>query len=187
MIQNHIRKEIRNTIHVRTNLLTNKCHQNPNLLDFFIFKLLPNNYLDTKINLEIALHRTPKIATNSKQVTTCQQPPKLHNSKTNWEAFRTEIEGNLGLNIQFKTAEEIEEAITQFSKVIQKAAWGATPDNKLQAKYLEYPWKFKDHIKEKRKLRRRWQMSRHPEDKRRYNEAARKMKHHIRSMTMNTK
>jgi hypothetical protein len=34
--------------------------------------------------------------------------------------------------------------------------------------------------KEKRKIRRRWQMSRHPEDKRRYNEVARKLKDQIK-------
>jgi hypothetical protein len=40
--------------------------------------------------------------------------------------------------------EEIEKVITQFSKVIQKAAWSATPDDKPQSKYPEYPWGFKE-------------------------------------------
>jgi hypothetical protein len=71
---------------------------------------------------------------------------------------------------------DIEEAIAKFTKVTQMAAWSATPDDKPQTKYPEYPWGVKDQIEEKRKLRRRWQMSRHPEDKRRYNEAARKLK-----------
>jgi hypothetical protein len=34
--------------------------------------------------------------------------------------------------------EEVEEAITQFNKLIQKAAWRATPDDKPETKYQEY-------------------------------------------------
>jgi hypothetical protein len=46
----------------------------------------------------------------------------LHKSKTCWKAFRNQIEENFGLNIPLKTAEEMEKAITQFNKVIPKAA-----------------------------------------------------------------
>jgi hypothetical protein len=45
----------------------------------------------------------------------------------------------------------------------------AIPDDKPQTKYPEYPWEIKDQIKEKRELVRRWQMSRYPGNKRRYN------------------
>jgi hypothetical protein len=72
---------------------------------------------------------------------TRQTPPKLHNSQRNWEAFRNEIEENLRLNIPLKTAKDIEEAIAEFTKGIQKAAWTETPDDKPQTKYPEYPWK----------------------------------------------
>jgi hypothetical protein len=37
--------------------------------------------------------------------------------------------------------------------LIQKAAWSATPDDKHQTKYLEYPQEVKDQNKEERKLR----------------------------------
>jgi hypothetical protein len=37
-----------------------------------------------------------------------------------------------------KTVEGIEGAITQFNKLIQKAAWRATPDDKPESKYQEY-------------------------------------------------
>jgi thiamine kinase-like enzyme len=86
------------------------------------------------------------------------------------------------LNILLRTAEEIEEAITQFNKVIQNAAWGLTQDDKPQPKYPEYPREIKDQIKKKRKLR-RWQMSRSSEEKRRYNEATSKLKDYIKNHT----
>jgi hypothetical protein len=40
----------------------------------------------------------------------------LHNSQANWEVFRNKTEENLQLNIPLKTAEEIEEAITNSIK-----------------------------------------------------------------------
>jgi CMP-N-acetylneuraminic acid synthetase len=42
---------------------------------------------------------------------------------------------NLRLNIPLKTAKDIEEAIAEFTNVMQKAAWSATPDDRPQAKY----------------------------------------------------
>jgi hypothetical protein len=56
----------------------------------------------------------------------------------------------------------------------------ATPEENPQTKYTEYPWEVKEQIKEKRKLRSRWQISGHPEDKRRSNEASRKLKDQIK-------
>jgi hypothetical protein len=44
----------------------------------------------------------------------------------------------------------------------------------------------KDQIKEKQKLRKRWQMSRHRKDKHRYNEMARKLKDHIKRIKEET-
>jgi hypothetical protein len=90
----------------------------------------------------------------------------LRSSQTHWEAFRTQLEKNLRLIVLLKGVEDIEKAIAKFTNAIQKAAWGTTPDDKPQAKYPEYLWEVKDQIKEKRKLGRRWQMSRYPEDKR---------------------
>jgi hypothetical protein len=155
-------------------------NKTPDTLDFYIFKGLSHNSLDIRLNLEIASDHTPIISTISTHIITRQKPPKLHNRQTKWEAFRNEMEENLRLNIPLKTAEDIEESIAEFTKVIQKPAWSTTPDDKLQTKYPEYPWAVKDQIKEKRKLTRRWQMSRHPEDKRRYNEVARKLKDQIK-------
>jgi hypothetical protein len=104
------------------------------------------------------------MATNSAHIITHQKPAKLHNGQTNWEAFRTKNEKNLRLNIPLKRAKDIEEAIAEFTNAIQKAAWSATPDNKPQTKHPEYPWEVKDQLKKKRKLKIRWQMSRHPAD-----------------------
>jgi hypothetical protein len=143
-------------------------NKTPDLLDFFIFKGLLHNSLDIRQSrYSIGSHTN-----NRHHQYRYYNSPKLHNNETNWEAFRTQIEEKLRLNIPLKPAKDIEETIAKFTNLIEKAAWNATPDDKSQTKYPEYPWKVKDQIKEKRKLRRRWQMSRHPEDILRYKEAA---------------
>jgi hypothetical protein len=43
----------------------------------------------------------------------------MHSSQTNWEAFRTQIEENLRLNVPLKTTKGIEEAIEEFTNVIK--------------------------------------------------------------------
>jgi hypothetical protein len=115
--------------------LANRCNRKSRPTRFFTFKLLSHNYLDVKPNLQISSDHTAIIATIGTHIITRQQPPKLHNSKTSWETFRNKIEGNFGLNIPLRTAEEMEEASTQFNKVIKKAAWSVTPDDKTQAKH----------------------------------------------------
>jgi predicted esterase YcpF (UPF0227 family) len=77
-------------------------------------------------------------------------------------------------------------AIVEFTNAIQKAPWNATPYDKRQTKYLEYKWEVKDQIKKKRKPRRRWQMSQHPEDILKYKEAARKLEDQIKRIKEET-
>jgi hypothetical protein len=69
-------------------------NKSPDLLDFFIFQGLSHDSLDIRPNLECASNYTPIIATISIHIITHPKPPKLHNSQTNWEAFRTQIEEN---------------------------------------------------------------------------------------------
>jgi hypothetical protein len=42
------------------------------------------------------------------------------------------------------TAKDLEEAIAEFTSVIQKGDWNARPDEKPQAKYPKYPWEVSD-------------------------------------------
>jgi hypothetical protein len=92
-----------------------------------------NPIYSVKPNLEIASVHTAMIGTISTPIIIRQQPPKLHNSKTNLEAFITQIGEKLRPNIPPKTAEDIDQAITELNNVIQKVAWSATPDDKPRA------------------------------------------------------
>lgn len=61
---------------------------------------------------------------NRQKITKDAQEPK------NFEAFRTQIDENLLINAPLKIAKNLEGAIAEFTNIIQKASWGATPEDK---------------------------------------------------------
>ena len=57
-------------------------------------------------------------------------------------------------------------AVEYFNGCIQAAAWSSTPIKPLKSKNLQ-----RDKITEKRKARKLWQQTRHPDDKAIYNKS----------------
>jgi len=54
--------------------------------------------------------------------------PSIYNKKTHWNCFRETLDELITLEIPLKTEIDIEEAVENITKAIQKAAWQATPD-----------------------------------------------------------
>jgi hypothetical protein len=54
--------------------------------------------------------------------------PSLYSKKTGWNCFRETLNVLITLEIPPKTEIDIEEAVENITKAIQKAAWQATPD-----------------------------------------------------------
>jgi hypothetical protein len=104
----------------------------------------------------------------------------------NWYYFKNILNDNLQLNFPLKTAEDIEKAVQKLDKTIQNAAWKSTPEEKPKTKCPEYPGEIKGKITEKRRLRRVWQHSRQPEDKRRFHMAVRQLKDMIQKIKNDT-
>jgi hypothetical protein len=71
------------------------------------------------------------------------------------------------LEIPLETEINIEEAVENITKTIQKAAWQARPDRHEQNSKEEQPINLKQKIAEKRKSRKKWQLTRAPQDKQR--------------------
>lgn len=149
----------------------------PDLLDFFVVKGIPREHLCIKSSEDLASDHTPIIAA----VTTVPQnktlPPRLTNKLTNWNYFQEEIEKNLNLKMALKKPEDIEIAVETFTKIIQEAAYSASPwQNTHNKVHRKCPSSIRAVILEKRRLRRVWQQTRHPDDKTRYNRKCRELK-----------
>ncbi|KAK2579951.1 hypothetical protein KPH14_007631 [Odynerus spinipes] len=91
--------------------------------------------------------------------------------------FREILEKNITLKIPLKSEDDIDSAVQELTQQIQNAAWRSTPEMESKAeKETNYPKYVKDKIIEKRKVRRQWQLSRHPADKAKLNRITRALK-----------
>lgn len=148
----------------------------PDLLDILVTKGISQNYVRVESSTDLSSDHTPVICTISSGVFFFDKPFKLINQNTNWCNFKSMLDRDLQMNVPLRTPKEIEEAVQYFTRTVQKCAWQSTPVERLTTKYPDYPAVIRRKIEEKRRLRRLWQYSRHPLDKRAFNEAARTLK-----------
>lgn len=162
----------------------------PDILDFFITKGLSKQYMKIESCADGSSDHTPVLLTISSTIIEAERPTMLYNQHTDWPSFREHIEENLNLNIRLKEAEEIETAVVQFTNLIQVAAWKSTPTIEHRNQPINVPLEIKIMIQEKRRLRRVWQLSRHPQDKTVLNKAIVELKEAIKNandLTMQAK
>ena len=104
----------------------------------------------------------------------------IHNKHTNWQLFREVFTHTTSASTSLKTNEEIEAATEYLNTSIINAIRFFTPAKTYISKH-EYPQYILKKIAEKRKLRRIWQTHRTPEDKRKLNNATRKLSKTIKN------
>ena len=152
----------------------------PDLIDFFVYKGISDKLLEAKSNLDLSSDHTPVILTVLfSHILDMPSNPTLHNKHTQWDYFREYFENQLKSNLRLKNGIEIDNAIENLTNAIQKAAWESTPAIKI-SNSVSYPKFILNMVAKKRLLRRAWQNSRHPEDKRALNAASRKLNRMIK-------
>lgn len=148
----------------------------PDVIDFCVTKNILANHLLAEQNFDLSSDHSPVMVTLSSKIIKKQKPATLVNKRTNWELFRTLIEDNISTKIPLKTAEEIDSAVENITRSIQQASWNSTPELESSVKQQHCSKVVKDAIAEKRKLRKRWMVTRHRHDKEVLNKATRDLK-----------
>jgi hypothetical protein len=110
---------------------------------------------------DLSSDHSPVLITLSPSVLNQAHPPRLCNSKTNWDYFRNIISTNLTLHVSLKTDSQIEDAVKYFNDIKQWAGWNATPDTTYTPSSYTCPILMKQKLAERR-LRREWQRTRIP-------------------------
>lgn len=151
----------------------------PDLIDLCITKGVGTNYIKAESCLELSSDHSPVLITLSSEVFINQKPPVLCNRLTDWMEFRRIIDSNLSCNLTLKNQSNIDQATYQLCSTIQEAAWAATPELQQTQCLNTYPKSIKDKIAEKRKLRKRWQITRAPNDKTLLNQASKQLKNQL--------
>jgi len=103
-------------------------------------------------------------------------PTPLCNKNTDWEYFKKQLESKLSPNIRIKTKKDLDTAIEFLTTSIQDAAWGVTPTKSTIHKLPDCPISVKKAIAEKRKTRKKWQLTRDPKIKTQLNRKTKDLK-----------
>ena len=147
----------------------------PDLLDFAITKKIPSTHCDIKSSFDLSSDHSPIIITVSTEILTKETVPHLCTKKTNWEKYQEYINQRIKPNIRLKEHDEIEKAVHDFTVLLQKAAWNATPPHCQKTIENNLPLRIKEMVLEKRRARRIWQTTRNPNDKRYLNRLTHKL------------
>ena len=146
----------------------------PDLLDFYVTNGINSTYTDIVPNYDLSSDHSLIIATIGTSVIYKKPPPKLHNSRTNWDTFHSILHNSIDLKIRLKTTEEIEYTTETFINKLQQAAQQSTPKLYTRKINQDILLEIKKLIAEKRKARSRWQRTHTPADKWAYNHTSHK-------------
>lgn len=148
----------------------------PDLLDLFITNGISPAYMDITPSHDLSSDHSPIIATISCFVVYKKVTPKLHNNKTNWEKYRTELEEEINLHVSLKSTDNINETLTMLNNKLKTAAQNATPVTKAGNETHNIPVEIKKLIAQKRKARKRWHQTHAPADKTTLNRLSNQLK-----------
>jgi hypothetical protein len=96
-------------------------------IDFCITKGIDTKKCKVETCLDLSSDHSIVMLTVYSQILNKEKQPSLHNSKTDWDAFREKLDSLISLNQPLKTEVDIETAVEYLTKSIQEAAWSATP------------------------------------------------------------
>ena len=139
-------------------------------------KGIPTNSIQAVSSFDLSSDHSPVVINIHSKIVAQPCPPTLSTKTTNWETFRNLIRENIQLNVPLKTNRDIEDYVHQLVHIIQQAAWNSTPNPHKPPTADTCPPTIKQKILDKRQLRKRWQKSRSPQDKAKFNKAATELK-----------
>ena len=148
----------------------------PDVIDFFIVRGIPSNYITVESSLDLSSDHTPVILTLSDLVINKEPRQFLTNKKTNWENYRNELVNVINLNCSLKTKEEIDKEVENFTNQIKEISIKNTPTITNNIPGKNYSREIKDLIKEKRKARKKWDTTRNPDHKTVYNRLSQQLR-----------
>lgn len=149
----------------------------PDLLDFAIYAGISNNHLEIKDMIDLSSDHTPILINYSTYFNVKQYNHNIITRNTDIQSFQYYLDQNINLNLKLKNGHDVDDAVENFTKLIHEAAALSTPTNSLiQRSTFQISTEIRDFIAEKRRLRRNWQHSRNPSDKRLFNKACRELK-----------
>jgi hypothetical protein len=151
----------------------------PDLKDFFVSKNLSLSFIDVTEEFDLDSDHSPIVLTLSETIIKKGRNPTLLNNLTDWDMFQATLVNRINLRVALSTNDELQEEVQKFVSDIQHAAWEATPLILIKVKGNTYPQEVRNKIAEKRKIRKKWQMTRDPRLKTELNRITRDLRRTI--------
>lgn len=107
----------------------------------------------------------PVIITIQSQILNKENKLSLHNNKTDWALFREKLDTLSKPNQPLKTEHDIDTAVVNVTRNIQQAALFAASILQTTQGQKKKSLSIKQKLEIKRKLRKQWQQTRTPENK----------------------
>jgi len=148
----------------------------PDCIDFFLSRGISDRYLEVENLNDLSSDHSPLVLTLSNSILRQTSKMQLTTRLTDWDKFREVIDSHIDLRIKLKTIDEIDGAVQHLQSIIVEAAQAATPNKKSKPAGTFYPTEVKKLIKARRAARHRWQSTRDPADKSRFNSLCKQTK-----------
>ena len=137
-------------------------NKTPDLIDFFVTKQLPRNSFTLEDGVDLSSDHSPIFMTLNEDVKKSEKNLCLTNKLTDWQYFKRKLDTYVHEAKYISTVQEIEDETLNLTAQIQKAAWLSTPVVPEKVYFQKYPPNILELIKEKRKIRKKWQSTRYP-------------------------
>lgn len=136
----------------------------PDLIDFCVSKnMSPESHKCCALP-DLSSDHSPVLLILNSTPNIMESQCKLHSRRTNWQYYKELVSASLCRNVRLKTEDDISNAIEHLVLCIQQAAWNSTPEQSFY-RIPHYSVEARRKLAEKRKARKRWQITRYPWDK----------------------
>lgn len=106
----------------------------PDVLDFYISRKIAVNFIDIEDNYDLDSDHSATILTLSETIIKKERNPTLYNKTTNWDNFKCQLNEAIDLNIDLSTPTHLDEAVANFTSLIQTTLWENTKTSSHQTK-----------------------------------------------------
>lgn len=146
----------------------------PDLLDFFVTSRINSSYFNIQPSFDLSSDHSPVVAVLKSEIAVRSRLPRL-----NLHKFKVQVEEKINFNISLKNGDEIETAADSFVNIIYNAVTNSSiPETYNYTTHVSLA--LRNLIIRKRKLRRKYQETRHPTDKNAFNRACRELKIYLK-------
>lgn len=145
-------------------------YHRPDILDIMLLKGIPSTPT-LKVHSCLSSDHSPVTFT----FYGLTQPLEVIKYKTNWEQFHSQSDENITANPQLRTINQIDDAIEKLTVKLKLDIDACSKPINTNNNY-KLPDEIKDEIRDKNRLRRVYKITRHPQAKRKWNEACMKVK-----------